>query len=365
MSKRKPKRTFSQVALWVLSVLMVLSMVISLIIVALPGPAEPAPTPAPTWTPRPLPTASPPPSPSPTPLASPTPAEPIVGPALPTATETVTPSLELEPPLEPTAPTVAPAAAATVIKAAAPSPTAAAPPTSTVSPTAMVSPAGEDAFVFAVAGDSRHNPEVYGRVLAAVAGSGSEFLVHTGDLVDEGTEEQWQIFRESRAGFSLPFYPVPGNHDGLGGELDGYLAHSGAPAAHYSFDRGAVHLVMADTHHGGVTAAELEWLRQDLSSTTQPIKMVVMHHPPFDPDGTDHIMAFGNEGVMDLMVEMGVDYVFAGHIHAYVEGERDGVRYYITGGAGAPLYAGHPHSVHHYLLVTVRGGEVSVEMIPL
>lgn len=368
MSKRKQKRSFSQVTLWALSVIMVLSMIVSLIIVALPGPAEPAPTPAPTWTPRPLPTASPLPSPSPAPSASAAPTAPIVGPALPSATVTstitVTPALELAPPLEPAAPTATPAAAAG-IKTAARSPTqTVAAPAAALSPAAAVSSA-VTSLTFAVAGDSYRNPEVYGRILAAVAGSGSEFLVHTGDLVAESTEEEWQRFEQSMAGFSLPFYPVPGNHDALAGNLDGYMAHSRAPAAHYSFDRGPVHLVMADTHHGGVTAAELEWLRANLSSTAQPIKMVFMHHPPFDPDGTDHIMAFGNEGLMDLMAEMDVDYVFAGHIHAYVQGKRDGVTYYITGGAGSPLYAGHPQAVHHYLLVTVRGEEVTVTMNPV
>ncbi len=342
MSRRKQKRSFSQVVLWGLSVLMVLSMVISLVVVALPGPAEPVPTAPPTWTPRP--TASPFPSPSAT--------EPVVGPAVPTATVTATVPLELAPPLEPTPPTPTPAAAVTVARVAAATATA------TASPTAVPS------LTFAVAGDSRHNPEIYGRVLAAVAASGSEFLVHTGDLVDKGTEDQWQTFEQSMGGFPLPFYPVPGNHDGLGGELDGYLAHSRAPAAHYSLDKGPLHLVMADTHNGGVSAAELAWMRNDLSGTAQPIKMVFMHHPPFDPDGTDHIMAYGNESVMDLMVEMAVDYVFVGHIHAYAHGERDGVSYYITGGAGAPLYAGdHPQAVHHYLLVTVQGQDVTVEMI--
>ncbi|MGD8398851.1 MAG: metallophosphoesterase, partial [Anaerolineae bacterium] len=100
--------------------------------------------------------------------------------------------------------------------------------------------------------------------------------------------------------------------------------------------------------------------------TDRPVKIVVLHHPPFDPDGTDHIMAYGNGSFVDLMVEMDVDDVFAGHIHAYAQGERDGVRYYITGGAGAPLYSGdHPNAFHHYLRVTVRGEELTVEVIEI
>ncbi len=361
MSKKRQRKSWTQTAFWVLSLIMVLSMVISLVIVALPGPPAPSPTPLPTWTPRPSSTALPPALPSPSAAASATitATQPVVGPESPDATATPTSVLDLAPPLQPTAtPTINPAAAARPATMTANRKAAATLPVSE----AVAAPD----LVFAVAGDSRHNPGVYRRLLAAVAGSGAEFLINTGDLVDEGSDEQWQVFKETMADFSLPFYPVPGNHDGLGGALDGYLAHSGAPAAHYAFDRGPARFVLADSHHGGINAAELAWMRQELESTTQPVKIVVMHHPPFDPDGTDHIMAWGNDDVMALLAEMQVDAVFVGHIHAYVHGERDGVPYYITGGGGAPLYGGdHPQAFHHYLKVTIRGEQVIVDVVAI
>ena len=121
---------------------------------------------------------------------------------------------------------------------------------------------------------------------------------------------------------------------------------------------------MADSHNGGISAGELAWLREDLSASAQPVKMVILHHPPFDPDGTDHIMAYGNEEFMALMVEQQVDYVFAGHIHAYAREKRDGVTYIITGGAGAPLYGSdHPLAFHHYLRVAIQDGDVTVEVV--
>jgi predicted phosphodiesterase len=348
LSKRRQKRrkrSASQIIFWIMSAILAFSMIVSLIVVAIPGPATPAPTPLPTWTPAPLPTST----------ATPTPLPPEPSPTsatlpLPTVTETE-PAVGPEPATE--TPDIAPTSTPT--------------PTLTITPTLTVTatPAGADLpLTFAVAGDSRDGPQVYGRVLEAVMDSGSEFLVHTGDLVNRGTQANWEEFQPLMADFSLPFYPVPGNHDGLAGGLEGYLAYSGAPAAHYSFDRGTVHFTMADSHNGGINATELAWLRDDLSATAQPVRMVFLHHPPYDPDGTDHIMAYGNEAFMSLMVEQEVDYVFAGHIHAYVQGERDGVHYEITGGAGAPLYRrDHPQAFHHYLRVTVQGEDVNVEVI--
>ena len=340
MSKRKKgrkKRSTSQIIFVAMSALLAISMMASLIIVAIPGPSLPTPTPWPTWTAIPRPTATPvavEPSPSPVPAepsATVEPTEAIIGPELPTATAT---------------PTLTPTVTATPVSAA---PTREAP-----------------ALAFAVCGDSRDGTRVYRRVLEAVMADGSQFLINTGDLVNKGTEAQWREFQEIMVPFKLPFYPVPGNHDGLDGNLDGYLAYSGAPGAHYSFDRGPIHFTMADSHHGGITGAELAWLRDDLSTAEQPVKIVVLHHPPFDPDGTDHIMAFGNEPFMDLMAELGVDHVFAGHIHAYAQQEREGVLYTITGGAGAPLYGtDHPQAFRHYLRVVVQGLDVDIQVIKI
>jgi predicted phosphodiesterase len=350
--RRSQKRSFSQTVILILSGLIAFSMVISLIIVALPGPQVATPTSLPTWTPLPTwtalpsPTVQPSPTPETLPLPTQEPTEPAIGPEPATATPTTTPTATATP-----SPTITPTTTNT--------------PSPTITPTATNAPSSDSStLTFAVAGDSRDGPEIYRRVLAAVMGDGSEFLLHTGDLVNKGTEAQWQEFALIMEGFALPFYPVAGNHDGLNGQLDGYLATSGAPATHYSFDEGDVHFVMADSHNGGISAGELAWLREDLSASMLPVKMVLLHHPPFDPDGTDHIMAYGNEGFMALMVEQEVDYVFAGHIHAYAREERDGVTYVITGGAGAPLYSSaHPLAFHHYLRVTVQDRDVTVEVV--
>jgi predicted phosphodiesterase len=367
VSKRRSKqRSRSEKMLWLLSLIVAGSMVVSLFIVALPSVFVGSPTAEPTWTPLPPPTATS------TPLSFPTfgpaetstslptlePTEPPAGPVLPTATAAITPT---EPLAGPSLPSSTPAIQATEPPAGPELPTA----TPEVMATSTVTTtSGSLGLTFAVCGDSRGGAAVFRRVLAAVVADGSQFLIHTGDLVDQGTDSQWQEFDGIIAGFGLPFYPVPGNHDGLNGKLDGYLIHSGSPAAHYSFDRGPIHFTLADSHNGGINGAELAWLRDDLAATSQPFKIVVLHHPAFDPDGSDHVMAYGNDDFMALMAEQQVDYVFAGHIHAYARAERDGVVYIYTGGAGAPLYtSGHPQAFYHYLRVTVQGEEVTIEVI--
>ena len=92
----------------------------------------------------------------------------------------------------------------------------------------------------------------------------------------------------------------------------------------------------------------------------------LVNHPPFDPDGTDHILGSGNAAFMALAQKHQVAYVFAGHIHAYSQAQRNGTAYVITGGGGAPLYtAGHPGAMYHYVQVRVEGTQVSMEVVPI
>jgi len=169
-----------------------------------------------------------------------------------------------------------------------------------------------ESFTFAVCGDSRGGKAVYGEILRRAEEDGAAFLVNTGDLVQSGRASEFQAFAELMSDFALPFYPVPGNHDSPDGLLDEFVQYSGAPAAHYSFDYGLGHFVVADSHTGEISSRELDWLEADLAATDRPLKMVFLHHPPFDP----------------------------------------------------PLYArDHPQAFYHYVRVTVNGADISTEVV--
>lgn len=226
---------------------------------------------------------------------------------------------------------------------------------------------GAESFSFAVLGDNRDGPETYARLLAMVQAGDESFLINTGDLVSNALESQYLEFRALMARFTKPFYPVPGNHDvALNGTLTNYLKYSGAPALHYSFDRGQVHFSMANTSLGDLTVSELAWLEADLAGTTRAVKIIVLHHPPFDPLGGSHILGKGVAELMAMSTKHQVRYVLAGHIHEYAREMRDGVTYLVTGGGGAPLAAPPDKGgFYHYVRITVRGEATSDEVVRL
>jgi hypothetical protein len=75
---------------------------------------------------------------------------------------------------------------------------------------------------------------------------------------------------------------------------------------------------------------------------------------------------------VSLFEQYRVRAVFGGHDHAYERLERRGVRYFVSGGGGAPVYGERPcatydraarrtyRPVHHLLRVRVSGGDVEV-----
>src|SRR5262249_47412288 len=69
-------------------------------------------------------------------------------------------------------------------------------------------------------------------------------------------------------------------------------------------------------------------------------RIAVMHHGPWSsgPHGGNPSLVDGH--VVRILRDGRVDLVLAGHDHVYERGEGEGLKYLISGGAGAPLY---PH----------------------
>lgn len=312
MARRRANQ-FTKTAGIVFSALVAVSMVLSLLgplLFRAPRPATP--TPAPTWTPW--------------PTYTPTPE--------PEATET------------------------------SPLPTAAPPPPATPTMAAEDAPVAGPAglFRFAVLGDIPNNKEATKGLLSMIVEDGNEFVIHTGNLVGNGSVEDFGVFVESMSSFPLPFYPVPGNRDlDDDGTLTNYFEYSRAPGSHYSFDADIVHFTMANSSSGDLSDRELQWIADDLDSTELPFKVVVLHHPAFDPDGSEDVLSSGSEAFMELMATYGVSHVFAGHLYAYSAEERNGTTYVIAGGAEASLQ----DASYHYVQVTVDGIEITTEVRPL
>lgn len=246
-------------------------------------------------------------------------------------------------------------------------------------------------FTFIVLGDSRSNAEAHRRVIERVSQEVPDFIVGTGDMVDDGArQDQWQTFFDIERELLTDnvYFPAVGNHDrqGRGRTADTYRSYLSLPdnggdsERYYAFNYANARFLVLDSNaHGFSLTSETEWLERELIAARQDPRVrhvfAVTHHPMFS------ISLHGGhrdlrERWTPLFEKYDVTAVFSGHDHVYQRAEHNGLRYFVSGGAGAPLYPRSPRAravdkaavqrferAFHYLRVTVSGKSLDVTSV--
>jgi len=220
---------------------------------------------------------------------------------------------------------------------------------------------------FYVFGDSQGYQSGVEEIVATANQYMPQFIFHCGDLTSFGQENQYQDIKAVLDQSQVPVYTTIGNHDLKEGGGALYAQYFGSST--YSFDYGPAHLTVFNTSSGDVTEHELAWLEQDLSDSDSEYKFVFTHIPPFDPvSELNHSLLNSTTStrLITLFEELNVDAVFTGHIHLFNDSIVNGVRYIITGGAGASLYADEDHGgIYHFVNVTINESGLSIEPVLL
>ena len=224
-------------------------------------------------------------------------------------------------------------------------------------------------YSFATIGDSRSGtpivqPQVYLDCIALINGvrPRPSFVVNVGDLIlgyTEGDTEltlrEWEEFDRVTAGIELPVYLVAGNHDAWDEESHATFIERYGPT-YYSFDYMGDHFVVLCSEEPGeeatIAGAQLQWLAEDLEKSKSSIHTFAFLHRPLWGKHRGMAESGWDENVHPLLAKYGVDIVFAGHDHQFVNyGVRDGVQYYVTGGGGASTSG--LGGFHHFMVTTV------------
>lgn len=158
-----------------------------------------------------------------------------------------------------------------------------------------------------------------------------DIVIIGGDLVDEGTEAEYETVRRALKKLRQPVYAIPGNHDDHEGfrrcfQGSDYIAASGP----LHFDLGAkwpVRVIGFDVtvpgrHHGNIDEEAFDWLRDRLAEHPHRPTVLLMHQPPVD-SGIPCIDAYKclqGERLADLLSQhRNVERVLCGHIHRFMQ----------------------------------------------
>jgi len=167
----------------------------------------------------------------------------------------------------------------------------------------------------------------------------AEFIVHNGDLVDDGVEEEqwdWLFGHSQESLLNTTFAPSAGNHED---EDYAFIEHFNLDApensetetgAYYSYDYSNAHFVVLNSNedsekYANFSEEQVEWLKEDVKEAkANGAKWVIVniHKGPYttsnhatdddimDPNGVRNQIA-------PLMAELDIDFVLQGHDHIY------------------------------------------------
>jgi hypothetical protein len=241
-------------------------------------------------------------------------------------------------------------------------------------------PTRGEPVTFLVYGDTRTNGDVHRRLVRAMATEGADMAINTGDLVATGgNESEWETFFDIEYPLltRTALFPALGNHETNGGGTDDFEdvfvlpRNSGSPAPErlYSFDVGDVHFVAIDSNM--TLSAQADWIDADCAAARAAGAKHIffyIHHGPYSAGAKHGGSAGARQVIVPLMRRHDVDAIFGGHDHIYERGLADDVRYFVSGGGGAPLHGIDrlgttqvAESKAHYLVVTAAGGAVRIE----
>jgi Icc protein len=253
---------------------------------------------------------------------------------------------------------------------------------------------------YVILGDSRDGYETFDKIISQVNALKPVFVIDNGDLVYSGKPNQYRIFDQIVSGISTTLCTTLGNHDIRGNGRDTYTKLYGPE--YYSFDFGDNHFVFLDSSRGyaekqAIPNAQYAWLEKDLQKAQGKRIYVISHVPPTDPRSgvkpneieayTDKVKqeggfveqkleAYSEDETIDhgfrdkqeaqkfenFMSQYKVTAVYLSHIHSYFDYNKDGVRYIISGGAGAELLT--QNSYYHYLIAKA-GATDTLTMVQL
>ncbi|MDI6744671.1 MAG: metallophosphoesterase [Thermodesulfovibrionales bacterium] len=242
-------------------------------------------------------------------------------------------------------------------------------------------------FTFAVFGDFRPSrrdrpySEAFLKMFDEINMISPSFILSMGDAY-YGYGGSFQRFKNEIDYFlsrikslDTPFFNVIGNHE-VGGSLEreNYIKERFGNL-YGSFDYANSHFILLDTDEAGkegtIQGEQLMWLEKDIEANKNAENIfVLMHRPLFSAlDGEmNKGKSFRDKSNRDnlhrLFKKYGVRAVFAGHEHLFNETVKDGIKYFITGGGGSPLYESPSKGGFlHYLIVSVKNKDIVIDVI--
>lgn len=168
------------------------------------------------------------------------------------------------------------------------------------------------------------------------------------------------------------FYAALGNHDDP--EQRFYKLFNMNGELYYTFKAPRQNVRFFVLESSYMDRKQLDWLERELKASTDPWKIVYMHHPLYS-SGEAHGSSTSLREVLEpLFIKYNVSVVFAGHEHFYERIKpQHGIAYFTNGGAAklrrgniernSPLTAKGFDTDNSFMLVEINGDEMHFQTV--
>jgi len=250
-------------------------------------------------------------------------------------------------------------------------------------------------FKFVVLGDSQfNNTDVFENMTKEVELLKPAFVIQVGDMIHgltydkEELREEWARFKKQISPITMPFYPVPGNHDvGTQESEEVYGEIWGKDKYYYSWDYENNHFIILDTdykiQYNTIDDEQIEWLKKDLEEHKGSDNIFILLHRAIFIEAKDNeetqtknnkdktreekekdegILAW--EKIHPILIKYPVRAVIGGHYHRYTQYVKDGIHYIITNATGiVPAYQEELGLFFHFLVVSVQDKKFTIALV--
>lgn len=155
-----------------------------------------------------------------------------------------------------------------------------------------------------------------------------DLVLITGDLVDEGTVDEYLRLREILRKLPAPYFLIPGNHDDRNNMRNVFIDHPYIERSGYwqfvaQKSEWPIRIIGLDSTNknqssGFLCESRLNWFEDALIEHPGKPTLVMIHHPPFKT-GIGHMDEIGLEGVEAFTKIVKnhpqIELVICGHLH--------------------------------------------------
>lgn len=266
----------------------------------------------------------------------------------------------------------------------------------------------EDSRVIIILGDTQRtglwefwrerNNGIAKKIMSRIADEKPEFVIHSGDMVFDGSSEYaWSCFETDAAELlesKIPLYPVPGNHEYFGSNKKALInlwAHFPflKSSSWYSHRLNSTGIIFLNSNFDDLSdrdnQRQLRWYKNELrrfeSDPSIKALIVICHHPPY----TNGKLLKGSRKVQTDFADPFLKssksaFFFSGHIHSYEHFLKDGRHFIVSGGGGGPRreveikegkavykdqFNGLPLRKFHFCRLTLNEKEIKMEAVGL